>query len=155
MKKVKYFFIENISVYVYNKHMAVKHREGFRHILFLCGLTLDNIYNFVCAECITNPDNENYTKCKNEYGKIDPLAHFYCIMNYFKRQGVAPPIGIQQLVFITKKLDAYIKEHGKLPPGIPGIPLRLNLLSNGSVNIIQATEQYRLDLIAYLESINK
>ena len=133
--------------------MASKHREGLRNILYLCGLTLDNRYNFICAECITNSKHENYTKCKTEYGKTDPLAHFYCIINYFKRQDIRPPLELQQVMLIVGKLSDYIKKHKHLPPQVCGLQLEISLLPNGELGMMLATENYRIKLLSCLDNI--
>jgi len=155
VKKVKYFFlVENKYKFKYNIDMTTKHKDFFRNILFLCGITLDNEYNFICAKCISNPDHEKYKKCRNEYGKIDPLAQFYCIINYHKYQEINPDIKFQQVMLIVKQIDKAIKDgrnFAHLLSLINIVRLELKLLDNGVLNIEQATHEYRTKIISILD----
>jgi hypothetical protein len=127
-----------------------KAKDCLRNILFLCGITLDNKYNFICAECMSDPIHDNYKKCRNEYNKIDSLAHFYCIMNYYKSQDIQPPLEFQHTLIIFKKLLQLTKQHDKLPKIITELKLEVQINQAGELNIDEATYRFRVKMLQIL-----
>lgn len=124
-----------------------KHKDILRSILFMCGITLDNKYNFICAKCISNPEHTNYKNCRNEYYKTDPLAHFYCIMNYYKSQVLPePPLDFQHIIIIVKRILSF----ENIPNAVKSIGLELRIKDNGELNIEEATTKYKLELLQIL-----
>ena len=135
------------------KKISSKYKDTLRNILFMCGITLGNEYNFICAKCISNPDHTHYKNCRNEYNKKDSLAQFYCIMNYYKSQDLKPPDEFQHIMLIFKHLIRYIEKHNQVPPQIFNTQMSLKLKNNNELNIDQATNDYRIHLLQILSQI--